>query len=62
MTIGPQSRANQAVREVRQGAHLLAEQNHGHDALRELLHEWSEETGLPDPNEVAAMRRRYFTQ
>lgn len=62
MTVGPQSRVNQAVREVRQGTHLLAKQDRRHDALRGLLHKWAEETGPPDPNEVAAMRRRYFTQ
>ena len=62
MTVGPQSRVNQAVSEVRQGTHLLAERDRRHDALRGLLHEWAEETGPPDPNEVAAMRRRYFTQ
>ena len=62
MTVGPRTHVDQAVRELRQGTHLPAEQDRRHDALRGLLHEWAEETGPPEPNEVAAMRRRYFTQ
>lgn len=47
---------------IRQGIHLLAQQNRQRKALRELLDEWAEEAGPPDPEDVAAMRRRYFTQ
>lgn len=32
------------------------------DAMREFLDGWAEETGLPDPEEVEAMRHRYFNQ
>ena len=47
---------------IRQGIHLLAQQKHRREALREFLDEWAEETGAPDPEDVAAMRRRFFPQ
>ena len=62
MAVGPDSHVEQAAREPLQGTQLLAEQNRRHNALRGLLREWAEETGPPDPKEVAAMRHRYFTQ
>lgn len=41
---------------------LIALQNHQRKALSEFLDEWAEETGAPAPEEVAAMRRRYFPE
>ena len=46
----------------RESPHLLAEQNRRRKALGEFLDEWAEEAGPPDPEDVAAMRRRHFTQ
>ena len=45
---------------MRQGILLPAQQRHHREALREFLDEWAEETGSPDTEDVAAMRRRYF--
>lgn len=45
---------------IREGIHLLAQQKHRREALREFLNEWVEETGPPDPEDVAEMRHRYF--
>ena len=46
---------------IRQGIHSVAQQRHHREALREFLDEWAEERGSPDPEDVAAIRRRYFT-
>ena len=45
---------------IRHGIRLLAHDSRRRRALRELLDEWADEAGPPDPDEVAAMRRRYF--
>ena len=45
---------------IRQGLRLLAHESARRVALREFLHEWAAEAGPPDPEDVAAMRRRYF--
>ena len=47
---------------IRQGIHLLAQQKRRSEALRVFLDEWAEEAGQPDPEDVAAMRRRYFAK
>lgn len=47
---------------IRQGIHLLAQQKRRNEALQVFLDEWAEEAGPPDPEDVAAMRRRYFAQ
>ena len=47
---------------VRQGLRLLALECGRRKALREFLNEWAEEAGPSDPEEVEAMRRRYFGQ
>lgn len=47
---------------IRQGIHLLAQQNRRCKALGEFLDEWAEEVGPPGSEDVVAMRRRYFTQ
>ena len=47
---------------AQEGFRLLAQQHHQPKALSEFLDEWVEETGAPDPEDVAAMRRRYFPQ
>lgn len=47
---------------IRQGIRLLARESHRRKALREFLSEWAEEAGTPDPEEVEAMRRRYFAR
>ena len=47
---------------IRQGIQLLAQQNRRQQALREFLDDWAQESGTPDPEEVAAMRHRYFNQ
>jgi Arc/MetJ-type ribon-helix-helix transcriptional regulator len=47
---------------IRQGIHLLAQQKRRSEALREFLDEWAQEAGPPDREDVAAMRRRYFSQ
>lgn len=47
---------------ARQGTHLLAQQKRRSEALRAFLDEWAEETVPPDPEDVAAMRRRYFSE
>lgn len=47
---------------IRQGIRLLAQQNRRQQALREFLDDWAQESGTPDPKEVAAMRHRYFNQ
>ena len=46
---------------IRRGLLLLARESGQRKALREFLREWAEEAGPPDPEDVAAMRRRYFT-
>lgn len=45
---------------IRQGIRLLADESLRRRALRSLLDDWAEEAGPPDPDEIAAMRRRYF--
>ncbi|MCY4195273.1 MAG: hypothetical protein OXF04_13445 [bacterium] len=47
---------------IRRGIHLLAQQKRQREAIREFLDEWAEESGTPDSEDVAAMRRRYFPQ
>ena len=47
---------------IRRGIHLLAQQKRQREAIREFLDEWAEESGAPDSEDVAAMRRRYFPQ
>lgn len=45
---------------IRRGLLLLARENSQRKALREILREWAEEAGAPEPEDVAAMRDRYF--
>ncbi len=45
---------------IRQGLLLLARESGQRKALRAFLREWAEDAGPPDPEDVAAMRRRYF--
>ena len=45
---------------IREGLLLLARENNRRKALREFLREWADEEGLPDPEDVAAMRSRFF--
>lgn len=45
---------------IRQGLLLLARESGQRRALREFLREWAEEAGSPEPEDVAAMRDRYF--
>ncbi|MCY3635523.1 MAG: hypothetical protein OXH23_07945 [bacterium] len=45
---------------IPQGIHSVAQQRDHREALREFLDDWAEETGAPDTEDVAAMRRRYF--
>ena len=45
---------------IRQGLRLLARESARQVALREFLHDWTDEAGAPDPEDVADMRQRYF--
>ena len=45
---------------IRRGLLLLARESGQRKALREFLREWAEEAGPPEPEDVAAMRGRYF--
>ncbi|WP_419928138.1 hypothetical protein [Candidatus Poriferisocius sp.] len=45
---------------IPQGIHLPTLQKHQRKALKEFLDDWAKESGVPDPQDVAAMRRRYF--
>ncbi|MXZ76740.1 MAG: hypothetical protein F4Z06_00495 [Acidimicrobiia bacterium] len=47
-------------RDASHGTRIPTQQNPQSEALREFLDEWAEEAGSPDPEDVAAMRRRYF--
>lgn len=47
---------------IQQGIHLLAQHKHQRESLREFLDDWAEESGVPDPEDVAAMRLRYFSK
>ncbi len=46
---------------IREGIHLLSRQKRQREALRSFLEDWANKTGQPDPDDVAAMRRYYFS-
>lgn len=47
-------------RDASLGTCIPTQQNRQAEALREFLDEWANEAGPPLPEDVAAMRRRYF--
>ena len=46
--------------DARYGTRIPTQQNRQTETLSEFLDEWAEEAGTPPPEDVAAMRRRYF--
>ena len=47
---------------IKQGLVMLAEEHRRRRALADFMAEWVAESGPPDPDGVAAMRERHFSQ
>lgn len=47
---------------IKQGIAMLADERRRRRALEAFMEEWSAESGPPDPDGVAAMRERFFSQ
>ncbi|WP_419947121.1 hypothetical protein [Candidatus Poriferisodalis sp.] len=47
---------------IKQGIAMLADEHRRRRALEAFMEEWSAESGPPDPDGVAAMSERFFSQ